>query len=153
MVGAVRCSTCQHGQCPIPFLQQLPSPRLPQFPQSATKQALPYLLLLLPTDCPLSTITLSIVPVKHILLSHCFFLWDLPTHSTAFVNSQLHYRRSFLLEVYKTATNLLIGTTGTHQRCPGRSRACLQANSWPTGCAGLLTHIISVKTSSNKMIL
>ena len=91
--------------------------------------------------------TLSPPLTKHILLSHCFLLWDLPTRPVSPSDTLLHHRNSFLLKVYKTVTNPRIGTTGTHQRHSGRSRVCFQANSWTTGYMSLLSDIISTNAS------
>lgn len=85
--------------------------------------------------------------IKHFLLSHCFLLWDLPTQVISPLTPSgalLRHRNCFLLKVYKTATNLLTGTTGTHQRHSSRSSACFQENSWIIGHMSLLTHRISM---------
>ena len=95
---------------------------------------------------PLHHNTLSPPHIKHIILSHCFLLWDLPTHPISPVtpsDTLLHPRNSFLLKVCKTVTNIFIGTTGIHQKHSGRSGA----NSWTIGYLSLLTHIVSMKAS------
>lgn len=106
----------------FPFSLTPPSP--PQYSQSSPYKAYPPLPLL-PSGGPAHSPHISCNP----------FWYSAPSQEVC-----------TLLKAYKyTLTNLLIGTTGTHQRHSGRSCACFQANSWTIGYMSLLTHIISMK--------